>query len=127
MPYAKVREGCTHRVARRGYDPNKPDGRPGPRANAGEVIRVSEQELASFSDKLERVNAPDDEEGLKEPGEASEAEDAEQDLAGPSATEGAVALANLLEIDLGDVTGSSSEGKIVKRDVERFAKAQGVM
>ena len=52
--YQTIRHGMIHPD----YDPKHPSGRPGPKAQTGEVIEVTEQELRDFPDKLERV--PDD-------------------------------------------------------------------
>lgn len=54
MPQVKIRKGYKHRVLPPDYDPQAlPRGAPGPEAQAGDVIEVTEEELESFPDKFE--------------------------------------------------------------------------
>lgn len=41
------------------------------------------------------------------------------------ATDSAIALATENDVSLGDVTGTGSEGRIIKADVEKFIASQG--
>lgn len=50
----RVKAGCTHRLVASNYDPDNPDGKPGPLAVGGDIIEVTEQELRDFGDKFEQ-------------------------------------------------------------------------
>jgi hypothetical protein len=48
----RVKKGYKHGQLPLDYDPQKPRGAPGPKANGGDVIKVTEAEIASFGDKF---------------------------------------------------------------------------
>jgi hypothetical protein len=76
MPQVKIKDGYKHRVLPDDYDPKAlPKGAPGPEAQAGDVIEVSDAELASFEDKFELVSPAPKRRGRPPKAEAEEPQD----------------------------------------------------
>lgn len=111
MSRAIVKPGCHHRVG-------NPDGGVGLLVGPGSIIQVTQQELDSFSDKLELYKLDVVE---SHPPVVPELEDDEELLVEwIDVTDAARKLADEFNVDLEDIDGTGDGGRILKRDVEAY-------
>ena len=120
---ARVKPGVVHRV----LDPDRGLGR---LAQPGEIVDVTLDELRDFADKLDVIPGPDSLAAVKPfehvKSDGQEIANADEDAfveVEITVTEAALALSEEYGIDLADVEGTGSGGRILKSDVERHIES----
>jgi len=101
-------------------------GSPDPLTNAGRLVPIEDHPLANLPDDVESDAAISDDYGEMTDLERDSLGLGDADMAGDefNATESAVELAAAKGVDLAQVTGTGTDGRITKGDVQNYIDAQ---